>query len=80
MFSVEELPALILFFMLIEGALLSAQPKDRRQRIGSSLVAGAGLTLAWLFSRTTVPFWLVLVPLAGALAAHVVDLRQRWRS
>jgi hypothetical protein len=78
MFSVGELPAVLLFVMLIEGVFLSAQPAERRRRVGSSLAAGAGLTLAWLFSRTTVPGWLVLVPLTGALVAHVMDLRQRW--
>jgi hypothetical protein len=79
MITAADLPPVVLVVLLIEGLALAGQPTERRQRLGGSLAAGVGLVLAWMLaSSTTLPWYVLLVPLSGALAAHVLDLRRRW--
>jgi hypothetical protein len=69
---------LALGFMLVEAAVLAAQPKDRQTRIYPTLFAGIGLVLSWQMTRSPLPVWLALIPFAAALAAHILDLCRRW--
>jgi len=79
MITATDLPPVVLVVLLIEGLALASQPLERRQRLGGSLAAGVGLVLAWMLAETpSVPWYVVLLPLSGALAAHVLDLKKRW--
>jgi hypothetical protein len=78
MFYFSRLLWLALAFMLIEAAILATQPADRRKRIYPTLIAGIGLVLSWQITRSSLPLWVALIPLAAALGAHALDLWRRW--
>ena len=78
MFYFSRLLWLALAFMLIEAAILATQPADRQKRLYPTLIAGIGLVLSWQITRSSLPLWVALIPLAAALGAHVLDLWRRW--
>jgi hypothetical protein len=78
MFYFTRLLWVVLVFMLIEAAVLTRQPRDRQWRIYPTLLAGIGLVLSWQITRSSLPLWVALFPLAAALTAHLVDLVRRW--
>jgi hypothetical protein len=48
-------------------------------RLAGNLLAGGCLLLAVRFALTGGAWWQVALCLLASLAAHVLDLRQRWR-
>jgi hypothetical protein len=78
MFYFSRLLWLALVVMLIEAAILAAQPAERQKRVYPTLIAGIGLVLSWQITRSSLPLWLALIPLAAALGAHALDLWRRW--
>jgi hypothetical protein len=78
MFYFSRLLWVVLVFMLIEAAVLATQPRDRQKRVYPTLVAGIGLVVSWQITRSSLPPWIALAPLAAAFGAHVLDLWRRW--
>jgi hypothetical protein len=77
--------AVIFGGMLVESAALATFHRQTGRgippsRLAGNIGAGLGILLAAFAALRGAPWPLVAIALLGALAAHVVDLRQRWRS